>query len=203
MKSAELDNETALIRMTQTGCAESFRVLVNRYRRRIYHLSYAITRNAEDAEDVMQETFLKAYASIRNFRGESRVYTWLVHIARNEALTKLRRRRIFTWVSLDEPARAGESNAAPRDIKDWRLNPEDSYGRRERRAILAKALEDLAAPMRIVFALRYIEGLSCEETAQALGLSTEAVKARALRARRKLQRKMTFRFENSPVLAAG
>ncbi len=203
MMPDELENETALIRMAQTGCAESFRVLVNRYRRGIYHLSYLITKDAADAEDVVQETFLKAYASIRNFRGESRVYTWLAHIARNEALTKLRRRRAFTWVSLDEPAPAGETTSAPRDIKDSRLNPEDSYRSRERRAILARALEDLALPMRIVFALRYIEGLSCEETAQALGLSTEAVKARALRARRKLQRKITFRFENSPVLAAG
>lgn len=199
--SAELENEAALVRMTQKGCAESFRILVDRYEHRIYRLSCAVTENAEDAEDVLQETFLKAYANVGHFRGESRFYTWLIRIALNEALTKLRRRHASTLVSLDEPSDTDEATSAPRDIKDWRLNPEESYSRSELRAILFRALEDLATPLRVVFVLRDIEGLSCEETACVLGLSLAAVRARSLRARLKLRQKLSFWFENSSVLA--
>jgi RNA polymerase sigma-70 factor, ECF subfamily len=198
---AELDNEAALVRMTQMGCSDSFGVLVNRYEQRIYRLSYAITKNAEDAEDVLQETFLKAYTNIGHFRGESRFYTWLVRIAINEAIMKLRRRHASTWISLDQPAGTDEGTSAGRDIKDWRDNPEESYAKTELRAILSKALDGLRTPLRVVFVLRDIEGFSSEETARILGLSITAVKTRLMRARLKLREKLSVWFENRSVLA--
>ncbi len=196
-----LDNEAELIRMTQSGSPESFGVLVDRYEQRIYRLGYAITKNAEDAEDVLQETFLKAYANIGHFREDSQFYTWLFRIAINEALTKLRRRPASTWVSLDQPQDGDDAPSSPRDIKDWRLNPEESYSTKELRAILAEALEDLDTPLRVVFALRDVEGLSTQETARVLMLSVGTVKTRLMRARLKLRKRLSAWFEDRPVLA--
>ncbi len=197
---AELDNEAALIHMTQTGCAESFGVLVGRYEQRIYRLGYAITKNPEDAEDVLQETFLKAYANIGQFRKDSRFYTWLFRIAINEALTKLRRRHAPTWISLDQPADTDEATPVSRNIKDWRHNPEERYSGNELQAILAKALEDLDTPLRVVFALRDVEGFSSQETARLLGLSVGTVKTRLMRARLKLRKMLSVWFENRSAL---
>lgn len=198
---AELDSEGVLIRMTQTGCGESFGALVSRYEQRIYRLGYVITTNAEDAEDVLQETFLKAYANIGYFRRDSRFHTWLFRIAINEALTKLQRRHASTWMSLDEPADTEEATSVPRDIKDWRPNPEESYRGTELRTILSKELEDLDTPLRVVFALRDIEGFSSEKTARLLGLPVAAVKTRLTRARLKLRKGLSVWFENRSVLA--
>jgi RNA polymerase sigma-70 factor (ECF subfamily) len=197
----QLDNEAVLVRSAQAGCSDSFGVLVNRYEQRIYRLSYAITKNAEDAEDVLQETFLKAYTNIGHFRGESRFYTWLVRIAINEALMKLRRHHASAWVSLDEPLENDEGTSTPKEIEDWRDNPEESYAKTELRAILSKALEDLRTPLRVVFVLRDIEGFSSEETARILGLSITAVKTRLRRARLKLRQRLSVWFENRSVLA--
>jgi len=198
-----LENEAVLVSDAQIGSAESFVVLVKRYERQIYRLSKAVTGNLEDAEDAFQETFLKAYKNIKQFRGESRFYTWLVRIAVNEALTKLRRRNSYTWVSLDEPIENDESATAPREIKDWRDNPEKSYNQTELREILSQALQDLETPLRAVFVLRDVEGLSCEETAMVTGLAVPAVKSRAMRARLELRKKLSFWFEKRSTVAAG
>lgn len=199
--SDALDNEAVLIRMTQLGSPESFDVLVDRYEQRIYRLCYAITKNAEDAEGVLQETFLKAYANIGHFRKDSQFYTWLFRIAINEALTKLRRRHGPAWVSLDPPVDCDEVPPSPGHTRDWRPNLEESYGANELRAILAKALEDLDTPLRIVFALRDIEGLSTQETARVLRLSIGTVKSRLMSARLKLRKRLSAWFGYRPVLA--
>ncbi len=197
-----LDNEAALVRKAQMGHAESFSSLVKQYERQIYRLSYAVTKNLEDAEDVLQETFLKAYSNIGRFKEESRFYTWLVRIAMNESITKLRRRHAPTWVSLDQPAHNDEPASVPRDVEDWRDNPEKSYSGTELRAILSKALLDLETRLRIVVVLRDVEGLSTEETARVLGLSVAAVKSRLNRARLKLRNKLSAWFQDRPVFAA-
>ena len=197
-----LENEAVLVSGAQTGSAESFAVLVKQYERQIYRLSKIVTGNQEDAEDALQETFLKAYKNLGQFRGESRFYTWLVRIAINEAVAKLRSRDSYTWVSLDEPIGSDESGAAPREIRDWRDNPEECYNQTELREILSKVLQDLETPLRIVFVLRDVEGLSCEETAVVTGLSVPAVKSRSMRARLKLRKKLSFWFEKRSALAA-
>ena len=199
--AAHLENEAALIRRAQSGDTESFSALVKQYERQIYRLSYAVTKNPEDAEDVLQETFLRAYANIGRFREESRFYTWLVRIAMNESITKLRRRHAPTWVSLDQPTPEG-SIPAFRDVADWREHPERSYTEAETRAILSKALLDLETQLRIVVVLRDIEGLSTEDTARVLRLSIAAVKSRLNRGRLKLRKRLSPWFENSAILTA-
>jgi RNA polymerase sigma-70 factor (ECF subfamily) len=201
--TTHLENEAVLVSVAQTGGAEAFAVLVKQYERQIYRLSKVVTGHPEDAEDVLQETFLKAYKNLRNFRGESRFYTWLVRIAMNEALTKLRQRNSSVWVSLDEPIDTDEPGAAPREINDWRDNPEEAYTKTELREILSKVLQDLETPLRVVFVLRDVEGLSCEETAVVTGLSVPAVKSRAMQARLKLRKKLSFWFEKRSAVTAG
>ena len=126
-----------------------------------------ITQNREDAEDAMQEAFLKAYEHLGEFQGNSRFYTWLVRIAVNQALMKLRRRRPNV-VSLDEEIDTGE-DMVPREVEDWGPSPEERYGQTELSEILEKVIGELDPPFRIVFQLRDIEELSTEETAEALG----------------------------------
>jgi RNA polymerase sigma-70 factor, ECF subfamily len=200
--ATHLENEAVLVSEAQRGSAESFAVLVKQYERPIYRLSKAVTGDQEDAEDVLQETFLKAYKNLGNFRGESRFYTWLVRIAMNEALTHLRRRNPSTWVSLDEPIDTDDSGPVTQEIKDWRDNPEECYSNTELREILSKALQDIEPPLRVVFVLRDVEGLSCEETAMVAGLSVPTVKSRSMRARLKLRKKLSFWFERRPALTA-
>jgi len=173
---------------------EAFTELVNRYEGGIFRLARHITQNPEDAEDVLQETFLKAYEHLEDFQGNSKFYTWLVRIAVNQSLMKLRKRKSDASVSLDEPFDTGEENLA-REIAVWDPNPELLYSREEIRAILEKAVESLPPAFRAVFALRDIEELSTEETAAVLNLSVPAVKSRLLRARLRLREKLTRYFK--------
>ena len=187
-------DETALVAQARQGDAEAFTELTERYQRNIFRLAQNITQNREDAEDVLQETFLKAYQHLPEFEGHSKFYTWIVRIAVNEALMKLRKRKWDKTVWLDEPVNVGEETVA-REIAVWEDNPEQRYSQQELREILDKAVNGLAAPYRTVFALRDMEGLSTEETAEALDLSIPAVKSRLLRARLQLRDKLTAFFK--------
>ena len=173
---------------------DAFTELAERYQRNIFRLAQNITQNREDAEDALQETFLKAYQHLPEFEGHSKFYTWIVRIAVNEALMKLRKRKWDKMVRLDEPVNVGEDSVA-REIAVWEDNPEQRYSQEELREILDKAVNGLAAPYRTVFALRDIEGLSTEETAETLDLSIPAVKSRLLRARLQLRDKLTAFFK--------
>ena len=187
-------NEAGLVAQAQQGGVEAFTELVNRYEGNIYRLARHITQNPEDAEDVLQETFLKAYEHLTDFQGNSKFYTWLVRIAVNQSLMKLRKRKSDASVSLDDPFDTGEENLT-REIAVWDPNPEQTYSREEIRAILEKAVEALPPTFRAVFALRDIEELSTEETAALLNLSIPAVKSRLLRARLRLREKLTRYFK--------
>jgi RNA polymerase sigma-70 factor (ECF subfamily) len=186
------EDEPALIAAAKSGDAGAFEELVNRYERKIYRLAEHITRNREDAQDVMQEAFLKAFAHLQNFHGDSRFYTWLVRIAVNEALMRLRKRRP-NEVSLDEPVET-EDDLMPREVVDWGPSPEKKYARIEMQNILADAIEKLHPAFRTVFLLRDMEELSTEETAATLGISIPAVKSRLLRARLKLRERLDRQF---------
>lgn len=199
----DLDDEGTLVRMSQANSTESFVVLVNRYEQRIYRLSYAVTQNAEDAEDVLRETFLKAYENIRSFKGGSRFYTWLVGIAMEEALTRAGLHQVQAWTSFKEPAGAGEAISTPDHINAWPENPGQNYSAPDLHAILSKALGGLEARLRIVFALRDIAGLSDEETAGVTGLTAAAVREHLTHARLQLREKLSTWFEDPYVLADG
>lgn len=189
------EDEPVLVAAAQAGDITAFETLVGRYERKILRLALNITQNREDAEDVMQEAFLKAYEHLSGFQGNSRFYTWLVRIAVNQALMKLRKRRP-NQVSIDEEVNTGE-DLIPREIEDWGPSPEDRYKQTELSDILSSVIADLDPPFRIVFQLRDIEELSTEETAEALGLSIPAVKSRLLRARLKLRQKLNKYFRRS------
>jgi len=187
-------DETALVTQARQGDSEAFNGLAERYQLNIFRLAQNITQNREDAEDVLQETFLKAYEHLPEFHGDSKFYTWIVRIAVNEALMKLRKRKWDKTVWLDEPINTGEDSVA-REIAVWEDNPEQRYSKEELHDILDKAVNGLAPPYRTVFVLRDMEGLSTEETAEALELSVPAVKSRLLRARLQLRDKLTAFFK--------
>src|SRR5579863_5506072 len=187
------EDEPQLVAAAQAGQLEAFETLVERYERKIFRLTLNITQNREDAEDSMQEAFLKAYEHLHEFQGNSRFYTWLVRIAVNQALMKLRRRRPNV-VSLDEEIDTGE-DMMPREVEDWGPSPQQRYEQTELSGILGKVIGELEAPFRVVFQLRDIEEMSTEETAEALGLSVPAVKSRLLRARLKLRQKLNQYFK--------
>jgi RNA polymerase sigma-70 factor (ECF subfamily) len=180
-----LENEATLVAEAQSGDDAAFSTLVKQYDRYIYRLALNITGNKEDAEDVLQESLLKAYTKLGQFQGGSRFYTWLVRIAVNEALMKLRRRSPQKEVSLDEPVEGNERSLAPKQVEDWADDPEERYAKLELNEILNETIAKLEPNFRTVFVLRDVENLSTEETAQVLGLTVPAVKSRLLRARLK------------------
>ena len=186
--------EAELVEKARGGNVRAFTELVTRYERNIFRLALHITQNREDAEDVLQEAFLKAFQHLDQFQGQSKFYTWIVRIAVNEALMKLRKRKSDRTVSLDEELDTGEDTLV-REIAVWGEDPEQLYSREELQQILNQAIQSLSAPYRTVFALRDIEELSTEETAAALGLTIAAVKSRLLRARLMLREKLTRLFK--------
>jgi len=187
-------DESSLVARARAGDAGAFNQLVNHYSRKIYRLAKHITQSDEDAEDVLQETFLKAFSHLGDFQGQSKFYTWIVRIAVNESLMKLRKRKADRTVPLDEPIDTGEDTVV-REIAVWDENPEQKYSREELGQILDEAVQSLKPVFRTVFVLRDIEELSTEETAQALGISIPAVKSRLLRARLQLREKLSRFFK--------
>ncbi len=194
-----VQREVALVAAAKKGNAAAFNELVERYERRIYRLAQNITRNREDAEDVLQDSFVQAYTHLNSFQGDSRFSTWLTRIAINQALMKLRKRRA-NLVPLDEKVET-EDGALPREIVDWGPTPEQRYSQVELREILTEAMGRLSPSLRIVFQLRDIEELSTEETAQTLGITISAVKARALRARLALREELNRFFQSRRPVA--
>ncbi len=192
--SGPASEEMTLVRAAKAGDMQAFEELVKRYDRNVFRIAQHITQNREDAEDVVQDAFLKAYGNLEQVQEQSKVYTWLVRIAVNEALMKLRRRRPERMVSLDQDVET-EEDTMPREVADWSPNPEQQYNQAELRDILSKTIQGLPASFRTVFVLRDVEGLSTEETAEALGLSIPAVKSRLLRARLQLRDRLNKFFK--------
>jgi len=191
---APVDDELDLVSRALKGDTASFSVLLRRYEGKIFRLAMNITQNREDAEDVLQEAFLKAYEHLDQFQGNSKFYTWVVRIAVNQALMKLRKRRSDRAVSLDEQIDTGEDTVV-REIAAWDPDPEERFSREELHTILTGAIDELSPIYRTVFTLRDVDGLSTEETAEALDLTVPAVKSRLLRARLQLRDKLTRFFK--------
>ncbi len=187
-------DESVLVSQAREGDDKAFAELVRRYEGKIFRLAQHVTQNREDAEDVLQETFMKAYEHLDQFKGDSKFYTWIVRIAVNQALMKLRRRKTDKSVSLDETIDTGEDTLV-REIAAWDEDPEQRFSREELGSILDSTIQSLEPPYRSVFVLRDIDELSTEETAEALGLSVPAVKSRLLRARLQLRDKLTRYFK--------
>jgi RNA polymerase sigma-70 factor (ECF subfamily) len=191
------DGDLPFVDRALAGEAQAFEELVRRHERRVYRTTFAITGNQEEAEDAMQETFLKAYQHLGNFQRASRFSTWLTRIAINEALQKRRQRR--PTESLDQPVMTDEE-MMPKELEDWHDNPEKIYAKEEIRRIVEEAIQSLAPMYREAFVLRDVEGLSNEEAAEALGLGIPALKSRVLRARLMMREALATRFQRPPTM---
>jgi len=189
-------DDLILVRAAKRGDMGAFEQLVKRYDRNIFRIAQHITQNREDAEDVVQDAFLKSYQNLDRFQEQSKFYTWLVRIAVNESLMKLRKRRTAKTVSIDEDVQT-EEDSVPREVADWSPNPEQLYNQSELQEILGKTIQGLPSSFRTVFVLRDVEGLSTEETAEALDLSVPAVKSRLLRARLQLRERLNRYFKRN------
>ena len=168
------------------GDRAEFARIVEDFSPMIYRLGLKMLNNPQDAEDILQETFIKAYKHIHKFDGRSSVSTWLYRIATNEALMSLRKKRPDT-ISFDMPSIYESEPQEPLQIVDWCCLPEDEYLTAEGHLRLDQAAERLPESLRIVFVLRDIEGLSTRETAEVLNISEMAVKTRLSRARLRLR----------------
>jgi RNA polymerase sigma-70 factor (ECF subfamily) len=170
-----------LVEFARAGDKRAFDELVNRYQNKIYRLARRMTETEEDAEDVLQEAFVKAYKSLSGFKGKSKFSTWLYRITVNLALMKLRKRKLET-VPLDQPIETRDGTVQ-RDIEDTGLDPLERLIASESKQVLDDAIADLPAGHRAVFVLRDVEKLSTEDTARVLGITIPAVKSRLHRTR--------------------
>ncbi|MDB5427304.1 MAG: polymerase sigma-70 factor,ECF subfamily [Phenylobacterium sp.] len=178
--------EADLVAKAKAGDREAFRAIMTRCNQRLFRIARAVVRDEAEAEDVLQEAYVRAFAAIAGFRGEAGIATWLTRIVLNEAHGRLRRRR--TMVELDELETA-QTGAQVLDFPGMARSddPEADAARAQIRRILERAVDALPEPFRLVFILREIEELSAEETARHLDLKVETVKTRLHRARRRLR----------------
>lgn len=178
--------ERELVHAAKAGSESAFEELVRRNQHRIFRIGWRITANRQDAEDVSQDTFAKAYERLRDFREDSRFSTWLVRIAMNEALQRIRRGR-RTRISFDLSADIGEFDASSR-IPAHEGGPHESYEHRKLRQLLAECLRRLKPAHRVALVLCDLEELPLHEAARRAGSSTSAVKSRVLRGRLRMRR---------------
>lgn len=182
-----------LIEKTKNGDNSAFEELVKKYEQKIYNLALRLTSNPEEAGDILQETFLKAYRSLNSFKGEANFSTWLYRIAMNIALMRKRKEKGKIFESLDRilPTAEGELH---KEIPDWSTNPEAEIENKEVRNILTNALASLPDDYRAVLVLRDIQNLSNKEVSEILKLSIPTVKSRLHRARLFLRNEVSKYF---------
>jgi len=190
--AAHADQDLPLVDAAKNGDLSAFELLVKRYDRRLLHIAQSVTHEASDAQDVVQDAFLKAFQKLDQFRAKARFSTWLIRITLNEALMKVRKLRNSRELQAEEVQ--DEMETAPFRLRHWVRDPEQLCSAAEFHEILRKSLESLSPSLRIVFVLRDIEELSINETAAALDLSVVAVKARLFRARLQLRDKLSKHF---------
>lgn len=188
------DQDAALVEASRKGDFAAFERLVDRHSPRLFSLAMGIVRQREDAEDVVQTSFMNALEHIDSFRGDSSFATWIMRIATNNALKNLRKRRGAEMVPLDRDGDDGAEIPHPDFIADWRNDPLATLERSELLALLEAGMDDLPEGQRLVFVLRDLQGMSIAETAETLGITQANVKVRLLRARLALREKLTRAF---------
>jgi RNA polymerase sigma-70 factor (ECF subfamily) len=180
-------SEAKLIAAAKSGDGAAFGVLCERHAEMILRVTFRITRNREDAEDAVQDSFMSAFVHLTNFDERSRFATWLTRIAINSALGQLRKKRGIREIALDEPSPTPESRPHL-ELPDRSPNPEENYRIEERREIVGTAIERLRPRSRRVVEVHQLGGFSVKETAKILGISIAAAKARMFHARASLRR---------------
>jgi RNA polymerase sigma-70 factor (ECF subfamily) len=187
MRSPDKERDEAMILAEiLAGNTEAFHDLIRPYERSVYMMALSMLRNEAEAEDVAQETFIKAYRNLGRFRSESRFSTWLIAIALNEARARLRRKQPALTDSIDDT----EGPVVPAQLTDWREIPSETLERKEVRSLIRRALDTLPLAYREVFVLRELEERNVRETAETLGITTASVKMRLHRARMMLQKQL-------------
>jgi RNA polymerase sigma-70 factor, ECF subfamily len=185
------EQEPLSLQALQAGDKAEFARLVDLYSNQIYRLAIKILGDPHDAEDVLQETFIKAYRSLPSFEGRSSISTWLYRIAANEALMVVRRRKPEIYMLSSDDDSDEDEVSPPAQIVDWCCLPENELLSSEAKIFLDQAVEKLSTNLRMVFILRDIQGLSIRETADVLKISEMAVKTRLLRARLQLREELS------------
>jgi RNA polymerase sigma-70 factor (ECF subfamily) len=193
MNNKTISSEDYSLTALRSGDRAEFARLVEATSGFIYRLALKLLEDPQDAEDVMQETFIKAHRGLAKFDGRSSLSTWLYRIATNEALMLIRRRKA-PQVSIEEPQAGEQEEQEPLQILDWCCAPEVELMSSEARQMLDQAVDRLPSSLRVVFILRDIEGLSTLETGEVLNLSETAVKTRLSRARLRLREELTGYF---------
>jgi RNA polymerase sigma-70 factor (ECF subfamily) len=188
-----MSGSKAFLKRLQTGDPLAFAQLVEENHGQVYNLALRMLGDPQEAEDVLQETFLSAYKALPGFEGRSSLSTWLYRIASNASLMRLRRKQPDT-ISVDEPLTLDAGNSLPRQLVDWSNLPEEELLSSESRQAMDEAVSELPEPLRIVFILRDLQGLSTAETGEVLGLSEGAVKTRLHRARLWLRERLSTYF---------
>lgn len=189
-----MESEISLEKL-RSGDRQEFALLVDRYSGPVYRAALRMLNDEQDAEDVLQETFLKAMRGISSFEGRSHISTWLYRIAMNEALMMLRKKKGGV-VSIDRDQEDEDGTLQPKEIVDFCCMPEQELSNSESRSQIHRAIERLSPALRSVFILRDVEGLSVKETADVLEIGESAVKTRLLRARLKLREDLSAYFAN-------
>jgi RNA polymerase sigma-70 factor (ECF subfamily) len=185
--------DMTLVAAAKNENRQAFEILVERHARKIFFAARRMTRTREDAEDVVQQSFQKAFVHLHQFEGKSSFSTWLTRIAINEALILLRKSRGLREVLINDLTE-GEETLFALEISDSGPNPEDRYSQRERQRILFLALNELPHGMRKAIQLRELGERSTEETARIMGISAGAVKTRLFHGRRKLRERLKHYF---------
>ncbi|MBO8170036.1 MAG: sigma-70 family RNA polymerase sigma factor [Thermoanaerobacteraceae bacterium] len=185
-----------LLERSKAGDVEAFAQLISQYEKKVYTIAYRFMGNHEDASDLAQEAMLKAYRSIKKFRGDASFKTWLYHITANVCRDELRRRSKRRETSLDEPL-FFENDEVPKQTADWTNVPERVYENKELQGYLHGLIKALTPEYRMVIVMREIQGLSYEEIARQLDCSLGTVKSRLSRARKALKDKIVADREQS------
>ncbi|MFC1475752.1 sigma-70 family RNA polymerase sigma factor [Candidatus Zixiibacteriota bacterium] len=186
--SVSEQTDEVLIRSALKGDQEAYKKLLERHRHAIFHIAYKIVRNSEEAADLVQETFMKAFGSLATYRFEYRFSTWLYRIAANNAIDMLRKRKIEA-LSLDRPVET-KDGTVELQLPDWTHNPEFDFTRKQRRISIEEAIEALPDKYREVIVFRHNEDKSYDEIARILDIPVGTVKARIFRARELLKKKL-------------
>ena len=195
MKTPDPEFEAEFIRRILAGERQLFHDLIRPSERAIYFLLLSLLRNEAEAEDEAQETAIKVYLNLKNFRGDSQFRTWALSIARNEGLGRLRKQGTRREDSLDAGTDEQTGDYTPAILTSWREIPSEALERKELGALLREAIDALPGIYRNVVLLRDIEEMDIRETAGALGITEGAVKVRLHRARALLQRSLAPRLK--------
>jgi len=168
----------------------AFRAIMERHNRRLYRVARAVMKDDTEAEDVVQETYLRAFSNLSKFRGESSLTTWLTRISLNEALGRKRKQRAMVTLETVETAQQTSAQIIQFPAMNTETDPERSAAQNEIQRLLERAMDALPEPFRVVFVMRDVEEMSIEETAAHLGIRPETVKTRLHRARRLLRQSL-------------